>query len=235
MPATIADEAKEVWEEAVKKLSHSTPHYRSDNPNVPHILNAVESIGVTTVTLENVSLVIEALKHRVTVNERWTEAPASWNIRYDNAFGAGEQITLRGERYGDIAADAEAARKWVLEHTRPVSGAQQTVTLPAPALPQASAQSVPQAAPQEAACMMIEVGTSFQGNKPQLKFYVAGFDKPLTYTRPIEDMVKLLTPLGFTAAHIIIGQRYTVNAVVTHAASTKDGKTYHNVVSVRAA
>lgn len=145
MAANVAEEAKGAWEEAVKKLARNVAHYRIDAPNVPHILNAVEVLGIETVTLDNIGLVVAALIERVKANERWTEAPASWNIRYDNAFGAGEQITLRGERYADIAADADTARRWVLEHTRPVSGkaqeAQPAAPAPAGALPVAQAQS----------------------------------------------------------------------------------------------
>jgi len=85
----------------------------------------------------------------------------------------------------------------------------------------------------EVPCVMIEVGTAYKSGKTQLKFHCAGFENPITYTREIADMLKLLAPLGFTAQHISIGQRYTVNSVVAweQAADSK----YKNVVAVRAA
>jgi len=65
-----------------------------------------------------------------------------------------------------------------------------------------------------ATCAMIEVGTSYTSGKTQLKFHCDGFENPLTYTKSVESMVKLLAQLGFTAAHIVIGQKYPVNALV---------------------
>lgn len=102
----------------------------------------------------------------------------------------------------------------------------------APVAPQATAAPT---GPMTAQCVMIEVGTSYQGGKTQLKFNCNGIEHPLTYTKEISDMVKLLAPLGFTAAHIVVGQKYPVNCVVTYAETSKDGKTYKNVQNVKAA
>ena len=65
-----------------------------------------------------------------------------------------------------------------------------------------------------ATCAMIEVGTSYTTGKTQLKFHCDGFENPLTYTKGVDEMVKLLAQLGFTAAHIVVGQKYPVNALV---------------------
>jgi hypothetical protein len=42
----------------------------------------------------------------------WTEAPASWNIRY-RISGFDEQITLRGESYAELVTHIDAARAYV--------------------------------------------------------------------------------------------------------------------------
>lgn len=84
---------------------------------------------------------------------------------------------------------------------------------------------------QESVCAMLEIGTSYTGNKPQLKFHVNGMEHPLSYTKEIKDMAKMLAPLGFTAAHIVVGQKYPVNCVVIW----KQGEKYRDVLSVRAA
>lgn len=83
----------------------------------------------------------------------------------------------------------------------------------------------------ESACAMIEVNTSYTGNKTQLSFHVNGMDKPLRYTQDVAKMAALLAPLGFTAAHIVVGQKYSVNCIVTWQQAEK----YKNVLSVRKA
>ena len=65
-----------------------------------------------------------------------------------------------------------------------------------------------------ATCAMIEIGTAYTSGKTQLKFHCDGFENPLTYTKGVDEMVKLLAQLGFTAAHIVVGQKYPVNALV---------------------
>ncbi len=97
--------------------------------------------------------------------------------------------------------------------------------------PPAPNGALAQAGTQESACAMIEVGTSYQGGKTQLKFHVNGMDHPLSYTKEVGDMAKLLAPLGFTAAHIVVGQKYAINCIVTW----QQGEKYRNVLSVRKA
>src|SRR3990167_1435022 len=46
-----------------------------------------------------------------------------------------------------------------------------------------------------ATCAMIEVGTAYTSGKTQLKFHCDGFENPLTYTKGVESMVKLLAQL----------------------------------------
>jgi hypothetical protein len=125
-------------------------------------------------------------------------------------------------------------------HAKPI-GRQDSGIITQPATPAAIAADLGQAAPPEppaptnggmdAACALIEVGTSYQGGKTQLKFHCDGMEHPLTYTKAVGDMVRLLAPLGFTAAHIVVGKKYSVPCIVTYEKSEK----YRNVVSVRKA
>ena len=97
---------------------------------------------------------------------------------------------------------------------------------PPPAAP------APTNGPREAHCVLIEIGTSYSGGKTQLKFTCDGLEHPLTFTKPVSEMVKLLAPLGYTAEHLVVGKKYGANATVRYTENDKDGKTYKNVVSV---
>lgn len=161
----------------------------------------------------------------------WTEAPASVTIKAVVRC-RDLTLTLRGESGREVLAKAEAVLAWLDKHA-PVEAA----TVPAVAPPQPST-SVPAAAAgaSESSCAMIEIGTAYKSGAPQLRFYVTGFEKPLTYTKSLAQMLALLSPLGFTEKHLSIGQRYAVKALVKHQPHTnEDGKTYHNVLSVRPA
>ena len=53
----------------------------------------------------------------------FTEAPASWNVRYITPEGFSCQLTLRGESGADLLPKTETAIKWLLEHNyRPANG-----------------------------------------------------------------------------------------------------------------
>lgn len=99
-------------------------------------------------------------------------------------------------------------------------------------------QPVPIATPQptggahEAQCVLIEVGTSYQGNKTQLKFTCNGMDYPLLYTKSVGEMATLLSPLGFTPAHIVVGQKYPINCRVFYVENVRDGKPRKDVQRV---
>ena len=105
--------------------------------------------------------------------------------------------------------------------TPPANGAP-----PVPPPPAASAQEGG-----ESACQMIEVASSYTGGKTQLKFHCNGLEHPLTYTKSPTDMSKLLAPLGYAQAHIVVGQKYSANCIVKWV----QGEKYKNVSSVRPA
>ena len=168
----------------------------------------------------------------------WMEAPASVTIK-TLVRRRDLMLTIRGESGQEVLGKAEAVLAW-LDKNAPIESAQPPVpTAAAPAVPPPTpGTSIPSAVPQasESACAMIEIGTAYKSGAPQLRFYVSGFEKPLTFTKSPAQMLALLTPLGFTAEHFVVGQRYAVKALVKHQPYTNEaGKTYHNVLSVRPA
>jgi len=53
----------------------------------------------------------------------FSEAPASWNVRYITPDGFSCQLTLRGESGADLLPKTEVTVKWLLEHgCRPANG-----------------------------------------------------------------------------------------------------------------
>jgi hypothetical protein len=169
------------------------------------------------------------------VQRTWTEAPASATVKSRYA-GREWMLTVRDDSVKGLIEKVELFSGWLDKHTdaainTEITPALTVTTIPAPVT---GAPATP-SGPQRVQCVMIEVGTSYTGGKTQLKFACDGMEFPLLYTKTMGDMVKLLTPLGFTAAHIVVGKKYPVNCFVTYHESTNDGKTYKNVDKVEAA
>jgi hypothetical protein len=165
----------------------------------------------------------------------WTEAPTSATVKTRYA-GREWMITVRDDTVNGLIGKAEIFSAWLDKNTDSAINLELPQNVPAPVVgvpaPQASA---PQTGPQRVQCVMIEIGTSYTGGKTQLKFACDGMEFPLTYTKPMGDMVKLLAPLGFTSAHIVSGKKYPVNCFVTYHESESNGKNYKNVDKVEAA
>ena len=181
------------------------------------------------------------------------ESPISMNWTMYDKRGAQVQITMRAGIDAEIVKQVFNARAEFIEQVLKEERGwtiQRAITpnAEAPIPPTRAAQIVAQAgaSPQAIAevqsahadtgrgvaeCAMIEIGTSYKGGKTQLKFHVDGFEHPITFTREVGDMVKLLTPLGFTAAHIVVGKKYPVKARV----NWEQNGQYKNVVSVQSA
>lgn len=173
----------------------------------------------------------------------FTEAPASLNVYGVTRKGWNIQVTLRDadefellKRFGRMVAhfdDIGIAPKPVGQQPLPpradVGGSIESHPLVLPPVPTAQTNG----GAHEAQCVLIEVGTSYSGGKPQLKFTCDGLEHPLTFTKPVGEMVKLLAPLGYTAEHLTIGKKYGANCTVRYTENTNaDGKTYKNVQSV---
>ena len=170
------------------------------------------------------------------VQRTWTEAPTSATVKARYA-GREWMLTVRDETVNGLIGKVEVFSTWLDKHTDAAVNLELPPNVPAPVVsaPSAPAPQTPTAGSQRVQCVMIEVGTSYTGGKTQLKFACDGIEFPLTYTKPMGDMVKLLSPLGFTAAHIVTGKKYPVNCFVTYTERTNDGKTYKNVDKVEAA
>lgn len=107
-------------------------------------------------------------------------------------------------------------------------------SVPAPVSPSAPPPPVPangNGQGSESLCSMIEIGTSFTSKKPQLKFHCNGLEHPLTFTKSTGEMAKLLAPLGYTEAHMVVGQKYPTSAMV----KWEPNGQYKNVLAVRPA
>jgi hypothetical protein len=178
----------------------------------------------------------DATQHaeHATPEPTFTEAPYSGNVR-TRIHGYDWQLTVRAGDSKSFVAKVDGLMQWLDARTDKALN----VEPPAPTITVSATTPVPApataAGPQRVQCVMIEIGTSYSGGKTQLKFNCNGLEHPLAYTKPIGDMVKLLAPLGFTAAHIVVGQKYPINCIVTYHESTSDGKTYKNVDKVEAA
>lgn len=170
------------------------------------------------------------------------EAGFSLTGKMADKHGAETGVTFRGATVADwpnvmkaraefVEAAIKAGWKFPERGMIPAPNA----AAPTPPVPGNGAPPVPPAPTtteiNESPCAMIEVALSYQGNKTQLKFYCSGLEHPLTFTKEIKEMVALLAPLGFTQAHIVTGQKYPVNCIVTWG----QGEKYKNVIKVRPA
>lgn len=84
--------------------------------------------------------------------------------------------------------------------------------------------------------VLMKVGKSYSGGKPQLQFECEGLEHPLSYTRPVPDMVKLLAGVGkYTPDMMTDGKKWAVNYLIDWKLGDPngEGKRYRNVIAVR--
>ena len=169
------------------------------------------------------------------------DAPFSDNFYYTDEHGFNHQISIRAETGALLLKRIEAAVENLLKRgvtPKPVGQQATTPPPPASALREAYSDAPGQAqspAPTpemgdigESVCAMIEVGTAYKSGKTQLKFHCDGQEYPLTFTKEVGEMVKLLAPLAIGADQIVVGHKIPVNAKV----SWQQGEKYKNVISV---
>lgn len=180
---------------------------------------------------------VSQLKQRMS-----SEATFSINFQMIDKYGGAFQATIREgatkEVIKHVFETRQAFIELALDNGYRIPGRMQEV---APTQPNAPVTVAPPPPPvpangnngqaQESLCALIEVGTSYQGGKTQLKFHVNGLEHPLTYTKEVSEMAKLLAPLGYTAAHIVVGQKYATSCMV----KWNQGEKYKNVLAVRPA
>lgn len=201
-------------------------------------LNETQSTGVKT------SEVVEMPpKAAIPIEEKHyhTEAPYSCNFRMIDPHGVEAQHTVRANSVREGIAEYEWLLNYMLSHGYTIANANgrtyssaPTASAPVPSNGNgASGDSgiVP--------CMMIEVGTTFMGGKPALKFSCDGFENPLQYAKQTGEMVKLLGKVKqsnnapFTAEDLVVGKKYGgAWRVAWKDAMGSDGKMHHNVESV---
>ena len=80
----------------------------------------------------------------------------------------------------------------------------------------------------QSVCAMVEVGTAFRSGNTQLKFHCDGMEHPITFTKAVGEMAKLLAPLNIPAEQIVVGKKFSVNATVSWEQVDK----YKNVLAV---
>ena len=158
----------------------------------------------------------------------FTEAPASLNFFGITSKGWNIQITLRDENEAHLLERFavlvdELGNKY---HVTPK---------PVGAQPQASTPATTTTSPPpengshgQSVCAMVEVGTAFKSGNTQLKFHCDGMEHPLTFTKAVGEMAKLLAPLNIPAEQIVVGKKFSVNATVSWEQVDK----YKNVLAV---
>ena len=159
---------------------------------------------------------------------QFTEAPASLNFFGITSKGWNIQITLRDENEAHLLERFavlvdELGNKY---HVTPK---------PVGAQPQASATATTTTTPPpengshgQSVCAMVEVGTAFKSGNTQLKFHCDGMEHPITFTKAVGEMAKLLAPLNIPAEQIVVGKKFSVNATVSWEQVDK----YKNVLAV---
>lgn len=176
--------------------------------------------------------------HRVQVTARYGATPEMIADHIATLMSGLRQGAARSKTsYGVIEADGRDRVNWL--KGQPAAPAP-APTNPTPNGASGGAQVTSSDAPNPARCGMIEVGTSYQGGKLQLKFTVDGMEHALNFTKGKGDMIKLLsnarksdgTP--FTDADLEIGRRYFGAWNVRWSTSEKDGKKFRNVEAVTA-
>lgn len=161
--------------------------------------------------------------------------------------GTSETWTVRG-RPGEDGKSffhrVENFLKYANEHGKALTREQ--VIANAPSAPAANPQIAPapnltpqpQGVDGEGACtaILMTVGKSYKGDKPQLRFDVKEQTDPLKYTgKTLDDLVKFLRPVAaFTTAHLTPGAKFQCDYILRWKLSdpTADGKRYQNIVSI---
>src|SRR3990167_9761529 len=80
----------------------------------------------------------------------------------------------------------------------------------------------------QSVCAMVEVGTAFKSGNTQLKLHCDGMEHPITFTKAVGEMAKLLAPLNIPAEQIVVGKKFSTNCVVSWEQVDK----YKNVLAV---
>lgn len=162
------------------------------------------------------------------------EAPFSSTFKMIDTHGIEVSTTIRAanETIGDAAVERAIENKLKRGYT---ANRQPTGNAGAPA--QSPVTSAANSTSGVASCVLISVGLSYEGSKPQLSFDCDGWDKPLRFTQGPDKMARLLQgirkPDGtpFTPADLTNGRKFAGQWNVSW---SKPGQ-YYNVDAVNPA
>lgn len=172
----------------------------------------------------------------------WTEAPASWNIKY-RINGFDEQITLRGESYSDIIEHVDAARSYVsklLGAAPSIKAAAEAINIePAPVTP--TVPSAPTSAQTGGTFYISKMAVTPRADgKVELAFFESGHQYPdVKAVKTPPECAALLKPIGdWKPEHFGKAGEYPVVCMIDWTPSAnlnKSGKPYKNIVAVKPA
>ena len=214
----------------------------SDTDTIQKLSEALEAEKVKNVDLNESTqaAIAECKKMQGTIDSIVPpEAVYSFSTTALNKDGMGATWTIRarvGEEGKQFFHRADNFLQYAIQH-----GWTLPQRAPAPA-------SAPQPAPTSGApapangngvmhAILMKVGKSYKGEKPQLAFDCQEQADPLKFTgKVIGDLVQFLRPVGaYTEAQLTDGAKFTVNYLVDWELSnpTESGKRYQNIVKLR--
>lgn len=158
------------------------------------------------------------------------ELGANWTIRARPGEN-GQSFFHRADNFLQYAI----AHGWKLPPA-PQAAPPMTQTLTAPVSTGTTVPPAPAATPANAngacTCVLMKVGKSYKGDKPQLVFEVKEQTDPLKFTgKTVDDLIRFLSPVGqYTPAHLVIGAKFNVDYILRWSRSA-DGR-YQNIDSI---
>ena len=168
------------------------------------------------------------------------EAPFSANFKLIHKSGVEVQFTIRAESGAVGLPQVDKAIDHLLNNGYSATRAMGNNNAPAGATQQSASPA--QSDRGQSPCIMVKVGKSFTGNKPQLEFEVDGFENPLRYTSDNPGKLaamlnRIRKPDGseFTANDLTDGRKFVGNWRIAWEKKQKDDKTYTNVLSIEPA
>lgn len=205
-------------------IVQSAPSMTSDNPTPKGNDKTMQSDAIQIALPEAAFVVLFSLY-----------TPGGVEMKYTVRAASGEELDKQVEEY----IKRKLAANWTTQRPQLIQPASQMQTA------QTGGATAPASNGDESGtldCVMIEVGTTYTGNKPTLKFACNGREHPLTFSKAPGDMVRLLANVRkfdgslFTAADLVAGNKFPGMWKVDWQKSKpdNDGKRYDNVMTVRA-
>lgn len=182
------------------------------------------------------------LKHMTGDRIVYSEPPYSFNATLSR-HGIRGQFTVR-VRPGDLAEDflwrIDKVLEKCLAHGWGAGEGQQVAVSTGAATqappPPATTPSAPPANGGTARAVLMKVGKSYKGDKPQLQFECDGMKDPLRFTKSVPEMIKLLNGVGqYTGDMLTEGKKYAVNYLIDweYGPPNDKGIQYQNITQIR--